>query len=178
MAKDMSTDSAAGHGRIRDLWGAIAQRWPRRLRLRRPRVTRLRLAVLAVVAVLLLLWGAVAVASTSIYSAQVLVVEGGSVGIPPPNDLDFGDLPVAGGSQKKIVFENNGRVPTGVMILEWGGIRDLMKISDAFFTLDPGDEREITFTVEPPPSSLPEGAAEKGYSGKVVVIRAPWWWPW
>ena len=174
MANDMSTDSPAGRGRLfRGLWGSIAQRWPRRLRLGRPRLTRLRLAVLGVVLVLLFLWGAVAVSSTSIYSAQVVVVESGSIGIPPPNDLDFGDLPSGAAAEKKIAFENNGRVPTGVVILESGGIRDLLQVGDAFFTLDPGDDREITFTLEPPPS-----ASQKKYSGKVIVIRAPWWTPW
>lgn len=180
MARDISeglpTDPPRRAGRLRDLWGSLAQRWPRRLRLGRPRLTRLRLAVLGVVVVLLVLWGAVAVASTSIYSAQVLVVEGGGIGIPPPEQLDFGDLPVGASSEKKIFFENNGRVPTAVVILEWGGIRDLMGISDAFFVLDPGEEKEVTFRVEPPPSAL--SGEEKAYSGKVIVVRIPWWTPW
>ena len=177
MARDMSTEIPPRRAqRLRDLWGSLAQRIPRRLRLGRPRVTRLRLAVLGVVVVLVILWGAVAVSSTSIYSAQVLVVEGGGVGIPPPEQLDFGDLPVGAASEKRIFFKNNGRVPTAVVILEWGGIRDLMGISDAFFVIDPGDEREITFRVEPPPSAL--SGEEKAYSGKVIVVRIPWWTPW
>ena len=180
MARDVSEGLPTGPPgrarRLRDFWGSLAERWPRRLRLRRPRLTRLRLAVLGVVVVLVVLWGAVAVASTSIYSAQVVVVEGGAVGIPPPNDLDFGDLPPRAVAEKKIAFENNGRVPTGVLIIEWGGIGDLMAISDAFFTLDPGDEKEVTFTVDPPPSAL-SGEAKK-YSGRVIVVQVPWWTPW
>ncbi len=179
MAKDISQGAPSGTPRSRklpDLWGSLARRWPRRLRLGRPRLTRLRLAVLAVVVVLLVLWAAVAVSSTSTYSAQVVVVEGGAVGIPPPNDLDFGDLPVGAAAERKIAFENNGRIPTAVVILEWGGIRDLMGISDAFFVLDPGDEKEVTFTVDPPPSAL-SGEAKK-YTGRVIVLRVPWWTPW
>ena len=178
MARDMSTDRPAGRGRlIRNLWGSIAQRWPRRLRLHRPRLTRLRLAVLAGVAVLVFLWGAAAVASTTTYSAQIVVVGVDQpVGLAPPvGQLDFGDLPPGIASEKSIMFENSGRVPTAVMILEWGGIRDLLQVGDAFFTLDPGGKKEVVFKVEPPPSAVSGEAKE--YSGRVIVIRAPWWWP-
>lgn len=177
MARDISEDVPTGPpGRaetLRDMWRSLARRWPRRLRLRRPRMTRLRWAVLGLVALLLVLWGAVAVASTSIYSARVLVVEGGAVGIPPPNGLDFGDLPRGGSLERSILFENNGRIPTGVMIVEWGGIGGLLGISDAFFTLDPGDEKQVTFEASPPRS-----AEAKKYSGRVIVVRVPWWTPW
>ncbi len=181
MASDMSEGAPVGPplgraGRLRDLWRSLAQHWPQRLRLGRPRITRLRLAVLGVIVVLLVLWGAVAVTSTSTYSAQVVVIEGTALGIPPPEALDFGDLPVGSAAEKTIAFENNGRVPTAVMIIEWGGIRDLMGISDAFFTLDPGDEKEVTFTVDPPPSAL-SGEAKKD-TGRVIVVRVPWWTPW
>jgi hypothetical protein len=184
MARDVSeeglpTGPPGRDRRLRDLWGALARRWPRRLRLSRPRITRLRLAVLGVIVVLVVLWGAVAVASTSIYSAQVLVVDSGGIGIPPPTEtLDFGDVPPDATVNRVIQFENNGRVPTGVMILEWGGIGDLMGISDAFFTLDPGDEKEVTFDVTPPRSALAQGDEEKEYSGRVIVLRVPWWTPW
>ncbi len=153
--------------------GSLTQRRARRLRLGRPRITRLRLAVLGTVVVLLVVWAAVAVSSTSTYSAQVLVVADRAIGIPPPNGLDFGDVPLGDSAEKRIAFENNGRVPTGVMILEWGSIRDLLKMDDAFFILDPGDEKEVTFAVRPPAS-----AEAKRYSGRVIVVRVPWWWPW
>ena len=175
MARDMSTEIPPPQARgLGGLWGSLVQRWPRRLRLGRPRLTRVRLAVLSVAVVLVALWAAVAVTSTSIYSAKVVVVlPGEPVGLPPPSQMDFGELPTGIASEKKIVFENNGRVPTAVMILEWGGIGDLMGISDAFFVIDPGDMKEITFRVEPPPS-----ADTKEYSGKVIVVRVPWWTPW
>ena len=182
MARDIAEGAPTGPPmgraeRPRNLWGSLAQRWPRRLRLGRPRLTRVRLAVLSVAVVLVALWAAVAVTSTSIYTATVVVVPVGEAsGLPPPSQMDFGELPTGIASEKKIVFENNGRVPTAVMILEWGGIRDLMGISDAFFVLDPGDEREITFRVEPPPSAVSGEAKE--YSGRVIVVRVPWWTPW
>ena len=153
-------------------WGSLTLPWPR-LRLGRPRVTRLRLAVLSVAALMLLLWAAIAVRSTSIYSTQVLVVDSEAIGIPPPDErLDFGDIPRGGSVERSIQFQNNGRIPTGVVILEWGSIRDLMSVSDAFFSLDPGDEKRVTFETASPAS----GEAKK-YSGKVIVMRAPWWWP-
>ena len=182
MARDIAEGAPTGPPmgraeRPRNLWRSLAQRWPRRLRLGRPRLTRLRLAVLGVAMVLVVLWAAVAVTSTSIYSAKVLVVPPETaIGLPPLSELDFGDLPVGTASEKKIAFENNGRIPTAVMILEWGGIRDLMGISDAFFVLDPGDEKEITFRVQPPPSAVSGEAKE--YSGRVIVVRVPWWTPW
>ncbi len=177
MAKDTAEGAPAGlagwlDGLRRLKRGSLTPPWPR-LRLGRPRITRLRLAVLGVAAALLLLWGAVAVRSTSTYSAQVLVAKGTAIGIPPPNDLDFGDVPRGTPTEKQITFENSGRVPTGVVILEWGSIRDLLKIGDAFFILDPGDEKKVSFKVAPPAS-----AEAKKYSGRVIVVRVPWWWPW
>ncbi len=59
------------------------------------------------------------------------------------------------------------------MILEWGGVRDLVGLSDAFFTLDPGEEKVVTFEARPPAS-----AEAKAYTGKVIVVRVPWWTPW
>jgi hypothetical protein len=167
MSRNVDTLEAAPAG-----WA----RWPRRLRITRPRLTRLRLAVIGTVIVLLILWAAVAASATSIYSAQVVVVEGGALGIPPPRGLDFGDLPPQSASEKKISFENNGNISTGVMVLEWGGIRDLMSVSDAFFTLDSGEQKDVTFRVEPPPTAV--SGEDQKYTGKVVVVRVPVWWPW
>ncbi len=148
--------------------------WLSRLRLRRPRMTRLRWAVVGVIAVLFVLWVAVAVSSISVYSTQMVVVDGNAIGIPPPDEfLDFGDVPYGGYLERSILFQNNGRIPTAVMILEWGGVRDLVGLSDAFFTLDPGDEKVVTFKARPPAS-----AEAKEYTGKVIVVRVPWWTPW
>lgn len=156
------------------LWGGLGQRWPRRLSLRRPRMTRWRLAVLGGIAALVLLWSAVAAASTSIYTARVQVVDGGAVGIPPPiQNLDFGDVPRGASVERTILFENQGRIPTAVLLFEWGGPRDFMGIGDAFFLLDPGEEKKVRFEVSPPFS-----AESKTYSGRVIVLRVPWWWPW
>jgi hypothetical protein len=156
------------------IWRAVVNRWPWRLTVQRPRLSRWRLAALAGVGILLAMWAAIVVSSITIYSAQVLVTDGAAIGIPPPDErLDFGDVPRADRVERGITFTNHGRIPTAVMILEWGGIRDLLHVSDAFFTLDPGEERKIRFHVQPPAS-----AETTKYSGKVIVVRAPWWWPW
>ncbi len=129
---------------------------------------------MGVIAVLFVLWVAVAVSSISVYSTQMVVVDGSAIGIPPPDEnLDFGDVPYGGYLERSILFENNGRIPTAVMILEWGGVRDLVGLSDAFFTLDPGEEKVVTFEARPPAS-----AEAKAYTGKVIVVRVPWWTPW
>ncbi len=174
MARNMAGEEATAGlmRRLRELWDSLAQRWPRRLRPGKPRLTRLRLAVLSIVVLLLVLWGAVAVSSTSIYSAQVVVLDSPAIGVPPPEGLDFGDIPRGNSAERKITFENNGRIPTAAVIVEWGGIRGLLKISDAFFTLDPGDKKEVAFRAE-----APAGGEAKKYSGKVIVLRVPWWWP-
>ena len=180
MNRDLSEAAPAGHSgwlnKLRALPASIGQRWPRRLTLRRPRLSRLRLAVLGVIAVLFVLWAAAAISSISVYSTQLVVVEGNAIGIPPTDDdgfMDFGDVPFGGYLERSIQFQNNGRIPTAVMILEWGGVRDLVGLSDAFFTLDPGDEKVVTFQARPPAS-----AEAKEYTGKVIVVRVPWWTPW
>ncbi len=142
------------------------------LRARLPRLTRARVVVAGVVILILLLWGAVIASSTSMYSAQVLVPEGGSIGIPPPRGLDFGDVPRGASAEKRIQLENQGRLDTYVVVFTWGGIRDLLGVSDAFFNMKPGDERTLTFE-----ASIPISAPQKKYTGRVFVVRLPWWWP-
>ena len=178
MNRDLSQEAPADRSgwlnKLGALPASIGRRLPRRLTLRRPRLTRLRLAILGVIGVLFVIWAAVAISSTSIYSTQLVVVDGNAIGIPPPdNSLDFGDVPPGGYLERSMQFENNGSIPTAVMILEWGGVRDLVGLSDAFFTLDPGDEKVVTFEARPPAS-----AEAKKYTGKVVVVRVPWWLPW
>lgn len=155
------------------LLSALAERWPRRLRLGQPRVTRWRLAVLGVVALLVILWGAVAVSSTTTYSTTVLITEGGGIGIPPPfENLDFGDVPRNLEMHRNVMLENNGKLDTYVLIFSWGGIREFLSIDDAFFNLAPGDGRTVDFSVR-----APANAPEERHSGRVFIVRLPWWWP-
>jgi hypothetical protein len=107
------------------------------------------------------------------YSATVLVAEQGGIGIPPPNEeLDFGDVSPGLNMSRHMVLKNEGNLDSYVVIISWGSIRDFMGISDAFFHLEPGNEKTVEFKVRPP-----AGAEAKRYSGRVLVVRVPWWWP-
>ena len=107
------------------------------------------------------------------YSATVLVTEGSHGIAPPGNPFDFGDLPPTASIEHKITLNNDGKLDTYVMIIVSGEIRDFLDIEDAFFNLDPGQEREILVKLTVP------GTAEPGkrYDGRVVVTYLPWWSP-
>jgi hypothetical protein len=154
-------------GRLRRWWDAV------RGRLHFPRLTRWRLVAIGVIAMILLAWSGVAVSSTTMYSATVLVTGEGAIGLPPPTDtLDFGDLSAGLNMTRKMTLTNDGHFDSYVAIIVTGGIRDFLSVSDAFFVLDKGEERTVEFTVRPPIN-----AGEKRYSGRVFIVRMPWT-PW
>ena len=170
-AGDVATPPGALKGRLRALWERLPATLRGRLRL--PRLTRWRLAVLGVVALLVILWGAVAVSSTTTYSTTVLITEGGGIGIPPPfENLDFGDVPRNLEMHRNVMLDNGGKLDTYVLIFSWGGIREFLSIDDAFFNLAPGDGRTVDFSVR-----APANAPEERHSGRVFIVRLPWWWP-
>lgn len=171
-AGDVATPPGAVRGRLRALWERLPVALRRRLGL--PRVTRWRLVALGAVLLVVLAWGAVAVSSTTMYSATVLITEGRGIGIPPPTErLDFGDVPQGMSMHRNVILENDGKLDSYVLILSWGGIRDFLSIDDAFFNLSPGEERTVDFSVR-----SPDNAPAKRYSGRVFIVRLPWWWPW
>ncbi len=160
------------------------RRWTERLRslagrlpLPRPRLPTLRrwqLIALAALGLLFLVWASVSFSFSSTHSAQMYVVDDRAIGIPPPSEeLDFGDVPLGVGMERKLTLENNSPIPTRVTIFVVGGIRDFIEIEDAFFTLGPGDKRTITLEAR----SL-VGAEAKKYTGRVVVVETPWPYPW
>jgi hypothetical protein len=161
-------------GRLRRRLEAVRERLPAPVRRRFPRFTRWRLALLAgIVLAMLLLFGAAA-SSTSIYSATVLVTESTHGIAPPGNPFDFGDLPPTASMDNKLTFKNDGKLDTYIMIMAFGGIRDFLDIEDAFFNLEPGQEREILVRLTVPSTAEPG----KRYDGKVVVTKLPWGLPW
>ena len=171
-ASDESLQGIAGR-----LWrklAAIGQRLPASARTRVPRFTRWRLALLAGIILLVLLWSGVAATSTSIYSATVLVTETRH-GIADPGALfDFGDLPPTASIEHKLTLKNDGRLDTYVTIVIFGDIRDFLDIEDAFFNLASGEEREILVKLSVPSTAEPG----KRFGGRVVVTRLPWGLPW
>ena len=148
------------------------QRWRDsvRHRLRLPRLSRWRLVAIGVIAAILLVWSGVAVSSTTIYSATVLVTGGGGIGLPPPtNTLDFGDVSPGFNMTRKLTLTNDGLLDSYVAIIVTGDIRNFLSIDDAFFVLDKGEERTVEFKVR-----APINAQEKRYSGRVFIVRLPW----
>jgi len=160
--------------RLGDLWGSLVQRRPRWLRLRLPRLKLWQLGVLGVLLLIFALWLSAAAQSTSIYSAAVLVTEGRHGIAPPGNPFDFGDLPPTASMDNKLIYKNEGRMDTYVMIGVFGSIRDFIDIEDAFFNLAPGEEREILVKLSVPSTAEPG----KRYTGRVVITRLPWGLPW
>jgi len=143
----------------------------RRLSALRPRSLRHWAAY--VVLVLVALFLVFECGSTTTYSATVQVMprtDENVIGISPYTDrLDFGDLPQGGSATLSVTLENGGPVPTRMVIVATGDIRQFIKMSDAFFLLQPGDEATVEFT-----AVVPGTAEPKRYSGKVYVIRTPW----
>ncbi len=139
-----------------------------------PRLGRWRLVGLGATLLLLSLWAGVTIGFTSMHSAEVLVVEGGSIGIPPPvNAFDFGDVPQVGGIERRLTVDNGSPIPIGVSVVVIGGIRNMINIDDAFFTVGPGEEHTVLIELKPGRSAEP-----KRYTGKVLIIKTPWIpWP-
>jgi len=137
------------------------------------RLTRWRLLVGGAAFLAVLLWLAVAASAITTYSSTVLFTEGGGIGIPPPfENLDFGDVPRGMPMHRDVILENKGKLDTYIMVFTWGGIRDFLSVDDAFFNLSPGEQRNVGFAVQ-----APSNANLKRYSGRVFVVRLPWWWP-
>ncbi len=113
--------------------------------------------------------------SATTYDATVLVTEEGSgIGLSPYTDrLDFGDLPAGGGATMPLTLTNNSRIPTRFFVIATGDIRQFIRMSDAFFLLDPGDTRVVEFS-----AGIPRTTEPKRYTGKVYIFKLPWSpWP-
>lgn len=142
----------------------------------RPR-TRKQYLVLGLI-LLIALFGSIQCRWTATYSAQVVVLPAPvdneiSIGLNPTTErLDFGDLP-QGLTQSRFVTLENGRIPTRVTIVIYGGIRDFISVDDAFFIMDPNETRRVQFDIAPP-----FNAEIKKHTGRVVIVRTPWLpWP-
>jgi len=155
-------------------WRDRLPSWRPRLGFRLPRLARWQLIALGVLVALLVVSSGATLGLSKSYSAQIFVVEGGTIGIPPPLErLDFGDAPRGTVVERKIGLENDSPIPLRVFVFALGGIRDFISIDDAFFKLGSGDEHTIVLEAKPPAS-----AEAKKYEGRVVVVQMPWPFPW
>jgi hypothetical protein len=159
--------------RPRRVMAAVAARLPVPAKTRLKGFTRWRIALLAGILLLMLVWSGAAATSTSIYSAQFLVTATTNTIAPPDALFDFGGLPPTASITHKLTLKNDGKLNTYVMIMVFGDIGDFLDIQDAFFNLKPGQEREIDMKLTVPSTAQPD----KRYSGRVVVTRLPWWSP-
>ena len=115
--------------------------------------------------------------STTTYSVRLQVTEEARnvIGLAPyyEDRLDFGDLPRGSAASMKLTLQNEGRIPSRFTIIATGDVRQFIRISDAFFTLSPGDAKSVEFTI-----AVPRTAEPKKYTGNIHVVRTPWVpWP-
>lgn len=126
------------------------------------------LIIVAVVLVLAVIFFAQA---TTIYSTQVVAAEKGSMlGIAPFTDrVDFGDVPVGTEINKTVTLTNEGSNPNNIKVFVMGGIGDFLEVEPRSFTLEPGDQQDIIFTIDIPASAEPGHK----FSGRIIILKLP-----
>ena len=126
--------------------------------------------ILIGVGVVILIALIVQVINASKYKMLINVVEGENImGVNPLTEsLDFGDLSRNNGMTRFITMKNSGRFSTYVIVWKFGDISDLIKVDKNFFTLKSGEEVELSFEINIPPS-----AEIKKYDGGVWIFRLP-----
>ena len=104
------------------------------------------------------------------YEAVVKVVEeGGKIGVNPMTErLDYGDLPKGNASTRFVTIENSGGMDIYVMVVKYGGIAELIKVSRNNFVLDPGEKEKLELSL-----NMPISANKEEYKGKVVIFKLP-----
>lgn len=175
MAKQMDEPMTGGGGTGAALsWRDRLPSWRPRLGFRWPRLARWQIIALGVLVALFVVWSGTTLGFSKTYSAQMYVVDTGTIGIPPPiESLDFGDMPRGAAIERSIAVENDSPIPLRVFVFAWGDIRDLISIDDAFFRVGPGDDHTIILEARAPAS-----AEAKKYDGRVAVVQMPWPFPW
>ncbi len=125
--------------------------------------------IIAIIVIILIIQVAIA----DKYRAQVQVIAGEKkVGVNPTTAmLDFGDLS-ADTSATRIVTLNAGGMNTFVHIMKFGGVAELIKVSENNFTMKSGDQKKIEFAMYMP-KSAPVGTWYKGW---VVIFKLPKVW--
>ena len=123
--------------------------------------------------VLIILIVVVQIAIADKYQAQVLVIEGEKkVGVNPTTEkLDFGDLS-GDTSATRLVTMKAGGMDTFVHISKFGGVSELIKVSENNFVMKKGDQKKLEFAMYMP-SSAPVGSK---YTGWVFIFKIPKFW--
>jgi len=126
--------------------------------------------ILLVIVIIILLVVIIQIVNAAKYKMVVNVVEGENImGINPLADkLDFGDLSRNNGMTRYVTMKSGGKTATYVMVWKWGSISDLVKLNKNYFVLQPGEEVQLAFELQVPPS-----AEFKKYSGYTWIFRLP-----
>lgn len=127
--------------------------------------------VIGIILIVIFLFVFYVVLDANKYRAMVRIIPGeGKVGINPTTEsLDFGDLSPGMSQVRKVKINNGIFMPVYVMIWKTGGISDLMTISDNYFKVKPGEEKEVEFPVYVPASAV----VDSNYTGRVYLFKIP-----
>lgn len=108
------------------------------------------------------------------YQALVQVIQEDRIGVNPTDQrLDFGDLPRDKSAVRVVNLENHSpyKVKSFIMVWKFGELAELIKVSQNYFTLKPGDDVELEFTVH-----MPNSSEFRYYKGRVWVFQIPKPW--
>ena len=132
-------------------------------------MSKIKIILIVIVAILVLVV-VVQVINAAKYKMVVNVVEGENImGINPLADkLDFGDLSRNNGMTRYVTLKSGGGTATYIVVWQFGGIADLVKLNQNYFTLNPGEEVKLSFEINIPPS-----AEIQKYSGWTIIFRLP-----
>lgn len=132
-------------------------------------MSKIKVVILTIIAIIVV-FALVQVVNAAKYKMLVNVKEGENVmGINPSSEsLDFGDLSRNNGSTRYVNLKSGGSTSVYVAVFNMGEISDLIKLSQNFFTLKPGEEVKLAYEIQIPPS-----AEVRKYSGWTIIFRLP-----
>ena len=127
--------------------------------------------VIGIILIVIFLFVFYVVLDANKYKALVHIIPGeGKVGVNPTTEsLDFGDLSPGMSQVRKVKINNGIFMPVYVMIWKTGGISDLMTVSDNYFKVKPGEEKQVEFPVYVPASAV----VDSNYTGRVYLFKIP-----
>ena len=135
-------------------------------------MSKIKKVILRVLVIIVLII-VVQIVNAAKYKMIVNVKEGENImGVNPLTEsLDFGDLSRNNGMTRYVNLKSGGKTSVYVAVFNVGEISDLIKLSQNFFTLKPGEEVKLAYEIQIPPS-----AEVKKYSGYTVIFRLPKLW--
>lgn len=130
--------------------------------------------IIGLIIVLIIIWFlAVQFIVAERYDMQVQVkAEENVMGVNPLGDsLDFGDLSRDLGATRFVALNNNSDKDRYILVWKRGEIAQMIELNKNGFTLIPGQEEKLEFTIKIPPS-----AETRYYYGKAMVFKWPKFW--